>query len=100
MNTKQNVLFDLGQVVATPGALEAMARNNTTGLDQLRRHAAGDWGVLSENDRQANQEALQNGERILSAYLLSDGTKLWMITEATDDQGKRAATTLLLPDEY
>jgi len=100
MNTKQEILFDLGQILATPGALDAMTRNNTTGMDLLKRHAGGDWGVLSQDDKQANQEAIQTGERILSAYLLSDETKVWVITEATDDRGRRATTTILLPDEY
>ena len=57
-------------------------------------------GVLSDGDRQANDEALQSGARILSSYLLPDETKLWIITDATDENGTRAATTLLLPEEY
>ncbi|MBI5090919.1 MAG: hypothetical protein HZB26_00580 [Candidatus Hydrogenedentes bacterium] len=100
MNTQQEVKFDLGQIVATPGALEALGRNRNTGLEYLQRHARGDWGVVCEEDQQANQEALQNGARILSAYLLADESKIWIITEAADDAGKRAATTFLLPDEY
>jgi hypothetical protein len=100
MSTKEKVQFPLGQILATPGALEALGRNNTTGLGYLQRHASGDWGVLCEEDKQANQEALQSGSRIMSAYLLADETKLWVITEATDDNGRRVATTLLLPDEY
>jgi hypothetical protein len=100
MSTQVNAQFPLGQVVATPGALEALARNNTTGLDFIQRHASGDWGVLSDGDRQANDEALQSGARILSSYLLADETKLWIVTEAADEKGNRAVTTLLLPDEY
>ncbi len=100
MSTKEKVQFPLGQILATPGALEALGRNNTTGLGYLQRHASGDWGVLSKEDEQANQDALQSGARILSAYLLSDETKIWIITEAADDKGNRAATTLLLPEEY
>ena len=100
MSTKQEVRFSLGQTVATPGALEALQRNNTTGLDYLRRHASGDWGIVCEEDKQANEEALKSGARLLSAYFLPDETKLWIITEAANDQGNRAASTLLLPDEY
>ncbi len=100
MNVQQKILFDLGQILATPGALDALAKNNTTGLDLLRKHVSGDWGILTDNDRQANQDALESGDRILSSYLLSDETKLWVMTEATDDSGKRMATTILLPDEY
>ena len=100
MSTQINVQFPLGQVVATPGALEALQRNHTTGLEFLQRHARGDWGDLSNEDRQANEEALHSGARILSSYLLTDETKLWIITEAADKRGNRTATTLLLPDEY
>jgi hypothetical protein len=38
---------------------------------------------------------LQLGERIVSAYRLADGAKIWIITEAD-----RSATTILLPSEY
>lgn len=100
MTTKEKVQFPLGQILATPGALEALQRNNSTGLEYLRRHAHGDWGIVCDEDKQANQEALQNGARILSAYPLSDETNLWIITEAVGDNGTRAATTMLLPDEY
>ena len=100
MSTEQQVKFPLGQVVATPGALEALQRNNSTGLEYLRRHASGDWGIVCEDDKQANEAALQTGARLMSAYFLPDETKLWIITEATDDDGNRIATTLLLPDEY
>jgi hypothetical protein len=100
MSTQAQTLFSLGQIVATPGALEALTRNTTTGMEYLKRHASGDWETLSDGDRQTNDEALQSGARILSSYLLPDETKLWIITDATDENGKRAATTLLLPDEY
>ena len=100
MSTRQEVRFDLGQTVATPGALEALRRNNATGLDYLQRHASGDWGVLCEEDKQANDDALKSGARLLSAYFLPDETKLWIITEAEDGKGRRQATTFLLPEEY
>ncbi|MCL4694654.1 MAG: hypothetical protein KJ060_19345 [Candidatus Hydrogenedentes bacterium] len=101
MSTGINVQFQLGQVVATPGALDALTRNHTTGLDYIQRHASGDWGNLSDEDKESNQDALQSGARILSAYLLPDESKLWIITDAAiDEQGTRLATTLLLPEEY
>ena len=100
MSTKQEVRFPLGQIVATPGALEALQRNNATGFDYLRRHVSGDYGIVSKEDHQANEDALKTGARLMSAYFLPDETKLWIITEAADDAGKRVATTLLLPDEY
>ena len=60
----------------------------------------GDWGDLCEEDKRSNDEALVDGSRILSAYHTELGEKLWVITEAVDDEGVRQATTFLLPDEY
>ena len=93
--------FDLGPIVATPGALELLGKNGSTGLEYLVRHAKGDWGELCEEDRQANEAALQTGARLLSSYVLPDGEKLWIITDAEiDDEHHRQATTLLRPDDY
>ncbi len=47
-----------------------------------------------------NDLALVDGSRIMSAYKTLLGEKIWIITEATGDDGHRAATTILLPDEY
>ncbi len=88
-------LFTLGQTVATPGALQALEAAGEEAGRFLDRHALGDWGDLCDEDKQANDEALADDLRILSAYRLSDGTKIWVITEAD-----RSATTLLLPEEY
>jgi hypothetical protein len=94
-------LFKLGQVLSTPGALEALGQVGQTPWQFLSRHVAGDWGIVDAEDAEANNQSLKDGSRLLSAYILKDGkTKLWVITEAQDDHGNRAATTLLLPDEY
>lgn len=93
-------LFRLGQVVATPGALEALQEAGQVPFEFIARHAKGDWGELYKEDRQLNDEAVKDGSRILSAYRLKTGVKVWIITEAADDHGNRAATTCLLPEEY
>ena len=86
--------------VISEEALDALRRNNSSGLEYLRRHALCDWGTVCEEDKQANDDALRTGARLLSAYFLPDETKLWIITDAEDDKGKRQATTFLLPEEY
>lgn len=87
--------FELGQVVATPGALEALQRNGQMALQFISRHVQGEWGELSDEDSYANDMALVHDTRILSAYSLNDGTKIWIISEAD-----RSVTTLLTPEEY
>jgi len=92
--------FSLGQLVATPGALSAFEKTGQSPADFIRRHAAGDWGEMCEEDAGLNNDAVVNGGRLMSAYRLSDNTKIWIITEAADENGNREATTILLPDEY
>ena len=93
-------LFTPGQILATPGCIEAMEKAGQSVWEFLARHLAGDWGDLESDDKQLNDEALKDGSRILSAYVLKTGQKIWLITEAKDDDLKRAATTALLPEEY
>jgi hypothetical protein len=92
--------FSLGQLAATPGALEALQESGQTPDFFLARHAAGDWGEVDGEDWALNDESLVDGSRLLSAYRTLRDKKLWVITEAADDDGHRAATTLLLPEEY
>jgi hypothetical protein len=92
--------FSLGRTVATPAALGVIAQAGQSPTEFLDRHVRGDWGDLSADDRALNDEAVQDGSRILSAYVTRAGEKIWIITEAADDRGHRAATTILLPDEY
>ena len=97
---ERSIRFSLGQVVATPGAIDALQRNSALAMQYVRRHAAGDWGTMCEEDQRANNQALETGARLMSSYTLPDETTLWIITDAADDKGQRAVTTLLLPDEY
>ena len=93
-------LIIAARVLATPGALEALSEARQEPAGFLDRHFAGDWGELGAEDRGSNDQALLDGSRILSAYRTLLGTRLWIITEAVDDSGRRAATTILLPEEY
>ncbi|WP_042302724.1 hypothetical protein [Paraburkholderia kururiensis] len=87
--------FKLGRVLATPGALEVIADAHASIVDLLIRHLRGDWGDLSDSDRQQNELAVTAGQRITSSYRLPSGRTVWIITEAD-----RYATTFLLPGEY
>jgi hypothetical protein len=93
-------LFDMGQVVATPRALDALRDAGQTPGEFLARHLSGDWGDLDQEDRSLNDAAVSDGSRILSAYTTKKHERLWIITEATDDHGRRASSCLLLLSEY
>lgn len=94
-------LFPLGQIVATPGVLEAVSYMRI--MTALARHACGNWGCVDPEDAETNQLALIEGSRILSAYSIDPEKPcagfgencLWIITEAD-----RSVTTILLPEEY
>lgn len=87
--------FRIGEVVATPGAMEAMDRTQTAPHELIGRHGKGDWGDVCEEDAEANEVALKDGARIFSVYHLKDATKVYVITEAD-----RSSTCILLPEEY
>lgn len=92
--------FPLGQILATPGAIEALQQSDQLPGEFLARHVAGDWGEVCADDKALNDESLIDGSRILSAYRTSRNERLWIITEAADDEGHRCCTTILLPSEY
>lgn len=100
MSSESKPTFTPGVLLATPGAMEAFERNGQTPFEFLNRHLSGDWGDLDQEDRQANQQALVDGSRLLSAYRLTDGTKLWLITEAVGENGRRESSTFLRPEDY
>ena len=85
--------FNLGRLLITASALDEV------GYDEffagLQRHVAGDWGEVSAEDQEANERALELGDRLLSAYTTKDGVRFWIITEAD-----RSSTIALLPEEY
>ena len=92
--------FPLGRVVMTTnlqaklqGADPACWEAELIGL--ISCHVSGDWGDLNEEDKRQNDQALDRGFRIFSAYETGSGVKIWIITEAD-----RSVTTVLLPEDY
>ncbi len=100
MTTTSKHKFSLGQILSTPGGLQALEESGQSPQCFLERHVHGDWGEVCQEDKELNDQALIDGSRILSAYRTLKGTRIWIITEASDDSGHRSATTLLLPEEY
>ena len=97
-------LFELGKVVMTSGINDMIQEDpsNMTFLNEcLKRHSMGDWGDLSEDDKEMNDAALEvdrtgEGEPdSLMSVFHKEGFEFWIITE-----WNRSATTILLPCEY
>lgn len=95
MVAERKPLFNLGQVCATPGALDALEKAGQTPLEFIQQHVHGQWGFVCEEDRQANEDALRNNDRLLSVYKTKLGVKLYCISE-----WDRSVTTLLCSSEY
>jgi hypothetical protein len=85
--------FRLGRIVATPDLLRVVP--NLEIFATISRHQAGDWGEVTAEDREANERALQEGNRLVSIYRSAEGVKFYIITEAD-----RSHTTVLLPHQY
>ena len=104
-----NARFPLGQIVATPGALELLQETGFSAAALISRHSQGIWGDLCDEDRAENEFAVNRRLRILSCYRLVDAERLaatpldkrsalptiWIISEAD-----RSVTTLLRPSDY
>jgi len=75
--------------------MNALHDRGLSAMELFLRHQRGDWGDLDAGDIEANRLALLDGSRLLSAYDLGEGWRVWVITEAD-----RRSTCLLLPDEY
>jgi hypothetical protein len=74
--------FELGQIVATPGALAALKKAGQQPGEFLTRHVHREWGDLPDEDRRENEYSLEHGFRLLTAYRTNAGDRLWIITEA------------------
>lgn len=103
MSHASTPLFELGQVVCTAGIEELIVQGWVSPTLLLHRHQCGDWGITNAEDSQANDRAVKEGRRILSAYPIDPSqasagygaNTVWIITERD-----RSVTTLLLPSEY
>ena len=88
-------LFDLGQIVGTPGALQELESAEQSPFEFILRHVTGDWGEMPEEDIRENELSVEKGYRIFSSYKLDTGAKVWVITE-----WDRSVTTILRPIDY
>ena len=84
-------MFALGQTVITANAKAVLPELDV--VLALQRHHSGDWGDVDDHDRQVNEDALQNGDRLVSIYKSVRDKKFYIITDGD-------VTTVLLPEDY
>jgi hypothetical protein len=65
----------------------------------LERFLAGDWGIVPESDHRRNDESVNDGTRILGAYMVPGG-KIWIIADPVDEPWEPRRITILTPGEY
>ena len=86
--------FKLGRIVITRGIDDLVNGEHEKLIPFLDLHSSCDWGSICEEDKPLNNEATNNGDRIMSQYHFND-IKIWIITE-----WDRSVSTFLLPSEY
>jgi hypothetical protein len=90
---------NLGRVVATAALAAAVPHHQITAL--LDRHAAGDWGDLSDDDRDANDEAFRSGDgRLFSSYATAEQGTTWIIIDDIRGESEGPLTTVMFPEDY
>lgn len=91
--------FQLGELYMTPGVMGWIEPDQQNRLMKihgaLQRYVYGDWGSLDSEDIEANNEALEQGMRLMGSYHVGAEEELWIITN-----GDRSGTTILWPSEY
>ena len=87
-----NPRFHPGHLMITRNAKDVLPRVEVNAA--INRHLQGDWGDVCQSDWQRNEQALRDGDRLLSVYQTQAGEKFWIITESD-----RSTTTVLLPSD-
>lgn len=79
--TRLKPLFHPGRLLVTSSTLSALRANGIPVISVVLRHIAGDWGIVSDDDRQQNDLSIGAGLRLISLYRLPDQTRILVITE-------------------
>jgi predicted transcriptional regulator len=89
--------INVGRVLVTRGVAEQVRRNRKFAnfvKESLSRHRRGDWGEMSDEVRQLNNQNLGINTRLFSWYQLKGFPEIWITTEPD-----RSFTTVMFPDE-
>ena len=92
--TGSETKFDVGRIVVTAAAGDALRASGADASEFVTRHQSGDFGDLGPEDWFENEFAVQLGQRVFSCFTTSAGQRLWVITEAD-----RSSTCVAVPEE-
>ena len=95
--------FNMGKVVCTATLHNAMSENSRFAKEvimAINRYSNKDWGELTEDDQQVNEDALQYPDDLylLGTYKTCKG-KIYIITNRISENAGDNATTVCFPDE-
>ena len=95
-------LFYLGEFTITAEADRILfsEKPKENLLDLLKRHVSGDWGEVGQEEKDRNDRAIEDGSRILSAYTLSTGNRILILTEAANELGHREITRISTSENF
>lgn len=79
--TRLKPLFHPGKLLVSPWALDTLRANDVPVISVMLHHIAGDWGVVSDDDKRQNDLSINAGLRLISIYRLPDQTRVLVITE-------------------
>ena len=83
--------FRPGKLFISSSCADLVREDQLNAQHYLERHLRGDWGDVSEQRQRANDYGVEHGEFLMSQYVLTPTSKLWIITE-----GDRSMTHLIL----
>ena len=74
--------FELGKLVVTPSAARVLQQSGSSADEVLSRHAEGDWGEVSEQERDVNERGLSEQFNLVSNYRMADDQFITVFTKA------------------
>jgi predicted transcriptional regulator len=91
------VEINVGHVLVTKGVADLSRKNRKFAVfveESLGRYRQGDWGEMSDEERQLNNQNLETSIRLFSSYESEGFPEIWITTEPD-----RSCSTIMFPDE-
>ncbi|MGP3790513.1 hypothetical protein [Pseudomonas sp. B392_1p] len=81
-DNQRPLLFMVGALIFSPGIDRCMREGRLDPIPYFQRHARADWGDVSDEKWQANNDALQSNGRLESFYVVHRELSICIFTEA------------------